>query len=81
VCVACGIATHVPEVAAVWEQPADVPAPRKFAALRNKDCVHRVMTPRQQARLAVHKLHARLQCVAVLSHSTEARSQHTEARL
>ncbi len=42
-CVACGIATHIPEpeAAAVVAQPvatALVASPRKFAALRNRDC-------------------------------------------
>ncbi len=40
-CAGCGIATHVPEPDAVPGTPADAvaaPAPRKFAALYNRDC-------------------------------------------
>jgi MFS family permease len=42
-CAACGIATHVPEpeAAAVVDEPPPAPAPaapRRFAALRNRDC-------------------------------------------
>jgi MFS family permease len=39
VCAACGIATHVPDRQTVpAAQAAPVAPPRKFAALRNKDC-------------------------------------------
>ena len=37
-CAACGSPAHVPDLAPPPAEPPPVAAPRRFAALRNKDC-------------------------------------------
>jgi hypothetical protein len=37
-CAACGSPSHVPDLAPPPAEPAPVGAPRRFAALRNRDC-------------------------------------------